>query len=156
MASLYLEFEKDFSQLHVISDIDFSKDGPLEIYHNNVLVYSVTIPSTNYLRTTFGSRFVYTIIPIDIDLQTFADGIWHVYLAGFSKSVGAVKFECLYCGLSKMLDDKCTINDENIVCKIKAYLIVSEASVRARNFIKAKRMYDIAKMYLDPYNCNCS
>lgn len=166
MASFYLVFEKDFSQLHVVSDVDISNDGPLSLYHNNQLLGTFDNPSvgatfnttltSQYLRTTFGIRYIFTITPEIINQESFADGIWHVILKQTDSKSGTFKFECLYCALAKMLNGDCDITaNETIVNKINAYMIVSQASVRVKNFTKAYRLYKIAKQYADPYNCSC-
>ena len=160
MASIYVEFEKDYSELHVISDIDLSPEGPLDLYHNNVKKESFTSPTLamSYLQTTFGARYVFTITPTMIGESTFTDGIWHVVFNGSSELVaGDPKMKCLWCALAKMLNGDCDYTaDIEIVNKIHAYMVVAEGATRVKEFEKAYSSYSIAKGYADPYNCDCT
>lgn len=168
MASIYVEFEKDYSELHVISDIDLSPEGPLELYYNDKLQGSFADPAVNgtysttlamsYVQTTFGGRYVFTITPTMIGASAFSDGIWHVVFKGSSELVaGDPKMKCLWCALAKMLNGDCdSTADVNIVNKIHAYMVVAEGATRVKEFEKAYSSYSIAKGYADPYNCDCT
>jgi len=157
MASIYVEFEKDYSELHVISDINLSTEGPLELYHNDEKKESFANPAMSYLQTTFGARYIFTITPTMIGASTFSDGIWHIVMTGTGDSAGDPKMKCLWCALAKMLNGDCdSTADVNIVNKIHAYMVVAEGATRAKDFEKAYGSYSIAKGYADPYNCDCT
>ena len=169
-SSLYLKFEEDYSQLHIIGIADNSNNGPIQLFHNNVLVgifKKITDSESftkalgfNYVYTTFGARYVFSFVPTDIyDDQTitkFSDGVWHVKFTNINSLIaGTIKFDCLWCALSKMLNNSCTISGINDVNEIKAWMTVAEGNVRHNNIIKAVKSYNSAKTLSDPYKCSC-